>query len=44
MFGRRRRERKEERKAPITAEPSVLCVALPMPVCIELSKAVRESR
>jgi len=42
VFRRKRRERREE-KYPITAEPSVLCVALPMPVCIELSKAVRKS-
>jgi len=41
VFRRKRRERREERY-PISAEPSVLCVALPMPVCIELSRAARE--
>ncbi len=41
MLKRKKREEKE-RKIPITLEPSVICATLPMPVCIELGKAVRK--
>ncbi len=39
----RRKKREEQRRsAPITVEPSVICMALPMPVCIDFSKELEK--
>jgi len=39
---RKRRKEEQKRSAPITVEPSVVCMAMPMPVCIDFSKKLRE--